>query len=225
MVRRQTTNRLPASRAERRYDLVITYCDGEGKSGQYYASKYAEENRISTQCILGPDDFSNRLQELEKQRGTVAGIVFVDDVVATGRSLHTNLTAFLLANPTIAERSIPVVVVVLLATIEGEQYLRDAMVAEMGPNIDLRVCEHIDQRMLPFGAGSKFWASDVEADRARSLVRKLGAYVYKSRPLGYGDTGLLLVFPQTVPNNSLPILHSSGKAPQTWKPLFPRPVN
>jgi hypothetical protein len=225
MVRMQTSGRTPTSRAERRFDLVITYVDGEGKSGQYYASKYAEENRISTQCVIGQTDFTSRLEELENQRGPVAGIVIVDDVVATGKSLSENIKTFLVANPSIIDRGIPVIAVVLFSTVEGEQQFRDEMTSKMGQNVDLRVCEHIDKRMLPFSAGSALWGSEVEAERASSLVRALGSQIYKNNPFGYGDLGLLLVFPHSVPNNSLPILHSAAKGPRSWEPLFQRPVN
>ena len=39
------------SRAQRRKDIWVTYIDGAGKSGNQYASIYAAENAISTQCI------------------------------------------------------------------------------------------------------------------------------------------------------------------------------
>jgi hypothetical protein len=224
-VRKATNPRIPASRAQRRYDLVVTYVDGEGKSGQYYANKYAEENLISAQwCVIGQADFARRTQELERERGPLTGIVIVDDVVATGESLRTNLGRFFAANRMISERGIPVVVVVLFATATGEQSLREAMLAEMGSNVDLRVCEHIEAGLQAFGENAA-WASENEAERAHSLVRSLGARVYKKRPLGYGDLGLLMVFPQTVPNNTLPILHSQAKGSERWDPLFPRPVN
>jgi hypothetical protein len=73
--------------------------------------------------------------------------------------------------------------------------------------------------------GEPLLASESESERAHSLVRTLGTRVYKKRPLGYGDMGLLLVFPQTVPNNTLPILHSQAKGSEQWDPLFERPVN
>jgi hypothetical protein len=224
MVRQVASAYTPKNRAERRYDLVVTYVDGEGKSGQYYASKYAEENLISTQCVIGQADFANRMAELEKQRGPVTGVVVVDDVVGTGHSLRENLRKFLAENPVIATRKIPVITIVLLATVPGEQSLRDA-IAEMCQHMDLRVCEHIDDTLFAFGKRSSLWSSDVEAERAASLLQNLGRRIYKASPLGFGGMGLLLVFPQTVPNNALPLLHSAAKGALPWIPLFPRPVN
>ncbi|NGO54305.1 hypothetical protein G6N73_24770 [Mesorhizobium camelthorni] len=39
---------------DRREDVVVTYVDGEGKSGQRYASDFAEENKIARTAILPP---------------------------------------------------------------------------------------------------------------------------------------------------------------------------
>lgn len=225
MVRQVAGAYTPKSRAERRYDLVVTYIDGEGKSGQFYASKYAEENLVSTRCVIGQADFANRMDELEKQHGRINGIVIVDDIIGTGNTLKKHLAEFLAKNPVVQERKIPVVVVVLLATSAGEDFLRKAIAGGIGANVDLRVCEHIDDSLTAFGETKPIWASEAEADRARGLVQTLGRRIYRSNPLGYGDMGLLVVFPNTVPNNTLPILHSSAKGSEAWEPLFLRPIN
>jgi hypothetical protein len=49
-------------RSVRRMDVAVTYVDGEGKSGQYYASRYAEENAIDSRAIFGPKNFGDALQ-------------------------------------------------------------------------------------------------------------------------------------------------------------------
>jgi hypothetical protein len=139
--------------------------------------------------------------------------------------LTTNLQNFVRANPIIIERKIPVVVVVLLATTAGEQRVREAILREFGQNIDLRVCEHIGEMLTAFYKSNKIWNTELEAERALNLLRELGSRIYRKNPLGYGDMGLLVVFPQTVPNNSLPILHSPARGSDAWYPLFPRPIN
>ena len=47
----------------RRLNVIVTYIDGEGKSGQEYASKYVDENGISNSLILPPTRFSENLQK------------------------------------------------------------------------------------------------------------------------------------------------------------------
>ena len=61
-----------------------------------------------------------------------------------------------------------------------------------------------------------------EFHAAKELCQRLGINVDKSRPLGYEEQGLLIVFSRNCPNNTLPILHSSGRGEERWKPLFER---
>ena len=62
-------------------------------------------------------------------------------------------------------------------------------------------------------------------EEAEALCRDIGSTIYKRSPFGFGGLGLLVVFPTTVPNNTLPMLHSASKeVDRAWKPLFPRPT-
>ena len=67
------------------------------------------------------------------------------------------------------------------------------------------------------------WDDEKTFERARALCLDLGSNCYKRYPLGYGGLGLLVVFSDTIPNNSLSILHAHSKAEKNkWKPLFER---
>ena len=79
-------------KTDRRTDVLVTYIDGEGKSGANYASAYAEENGISSECVLGPGDFRERYTRHIEKNGRVAAVVIIDDIVATGKSLAENLS-------------------------------------------------------------------------------------------------------------------------------------
>jgi hypothetical protein len=83
---------------EGRTDVVITYVDGEGKSGQFYASRFAEENQIPVRSIIAPTKFSPLLETYLARHNSVAAIVVVDDIVATGGSLSKKLTDFVRQN-------------------------------------------------------------------------------------------------------------------------------
>lgn len=53
--------------------VLITYVDGEGKSGQACAAQYAEENRIAVDCIISPGTFRSSFLEHERESGPIAG--------------------------------------------------------------------------------------------------------------------------------------------------------
>jgi len=214
------------SRSERRTDIVVTYIDGEGKSGQYYASRYAEENGIATRAMLSPAKFSEALVQYENKGETsVRAVVIIDDIICSGDSLSRNFERFFEENRNVLKRdTINVVIIALSALPAGEANVRRRLGVFDQKRIDLRVCEPLDRTHVAFGGDNVIFSDDEEFERAKSLCRDLGALIYRENPLGYGNQGLLVVFPQTVPNNSLPILHSNSKKPG-WVPLFPRLVN
>ena len=90
------------------------------------------------------------------------------------------------------------------------------------PKAELEVCELLEPNCFAFGQTVGFWSSEEEKQRARALILKLGAQVQRRRPLGYGDQGLLLTYSRNCPDNTLPILHSSGRGERKWRPIFPR---
>ena len=215
-------------RRDRRKDVLLTYVDGEGKSGASYASLYAEENAIAADCVAAPGDFRTRFAKHVKQSGQVAALIIMDDIAATGESLSKNVNRFLSEFNDLLQ-STKVRVVTLVATEAAQSTILRAIAKVEHIDIDFRSCEILPKEVFAFpeGRDARVWSSDKEEARAQALCRDLGSRIYKQSPLGYGGMGLLVVFPTTVPNNTLPILHSysrpgSGRA---WHPLFARVVN
>lgn len=214
-------------RADRRRDIIVTYLDGHGKSGHYYASRFAEENGISSECVMPADRLRTDAMALEQRReARISAVVICDDIAGTGETLAEASAEFIAESRSfLAERSAFVGIVVLTATVDGERNIRERIGKVQGVSVDLKVCELIDPSAFAFRDGHGFWKDEEEKAKAKALCRDLGAAVYKRSPLGYGDAGLLIVFPETTPNNSLPILFAQGTGERTWKPLFPRLSN
>jgi hypothetical protein len=61
-------------------------------------------------------------------------------------------------------------------------------------------------------------------DRAKALCIRLGTGLYKE-PLGFGSQALLIAFPDTCPNNNLPIIFASKSGQRPWDALLPRPAS
>ena len=136
--------------------------------------------------------------------------------------MQVNRECIRLRNPAIR-------VVVLAATVDGQIKLREKLKTYDGVDIDLIVCEPLTSRHFAF-ADVKGFESPDEIDEAKALCKTIGSQLVPKAPLGYWDQGLLIVFPNTCPNNSLPLLYASGNytrenASLSWRPLFPRPVN
>jgi hypothetical protein len=227
MVRSALPDYISRSLSDRRKDVVITYVDGQGKSGQNYSSAYAEENRLSINGIIPPDQFNDKFISYVRDNGAVNAVIIIDDIAATGKSLSGNVTAFIENNREILEAHKPVVLVVaLLATKDADRRIRAALAKIDYQNIDFRAGEILDEESSAFSGTKGVFASEDQKDRAKALARDLGARIYKQSPLGFGEQALLVVLPTTVPNNSLPILHSYSKSgSKKWIPIFPRIVN
>lgn len=228
LIRPQLPEYIQRKRSDRRQDVFITYVDGEGKSGQYYASRYAEENRISIGSIIPPSSFSEEVLSRLKENIRPAIIVIIDDLIGTGRSLSNNLDQFVRLNEAVLKSlDVPLVALALSSTSEGDRRVRDSMQHFDWLNFDLRFCDVLGPKEEAFPQNDRgFWDSNDEKERAKALCQDLGASIYRDNPLGYGSRGLLVVFPNNCPNNTLPILHSPSRldASQSWRPLFPRAV-
>lgn len=212
---------------ERRNDIVITYVDGEGKSGQKYASLYAEENLVATTAVLPPSSFQEAYRRHQERHGVPKVIVLIDDMVGTGRSLAANIRRFHDDNLALLSADGPqVLAFALLATLVGQQTLLDSLSKLEYTRIDFRAGEILDESASFFAGEKGVFATTEERDRAKAVAEDIGATIYRKAPLGYGDQALDVVFPTSVPNNSLPLLHSHGKGPApNWRPLFERLVN
>jgi hypothetical protein len=206
--------------------LAVVYIDGEGKSGQFYASRYAEENQVSTRCIFPSDGLEKRVKDYEAKEGrTVQGVVIIDDFAGTGQQLSENLSSFARGNKWLFDRNIGIVLVVLASTGEAFERIQDYIGEEFAGRVGFRVCEILDEKRAAFAVDSPLWENESERNKAKSVCLNIGVGIYRDNPLGYGGQGLLVVFPNTVPNNTLPLLHSAASGSRKWRPLFPRLVN
>lgn len=213
------------SNRDRRNDIVVTYVDGVAKSGATYASLYAEENLISADMVVSKEGFESKVQEL-KNANSLSAVVIVDDIAATGRTLEELITGFCADNEELL-KGVPVKVFSIVSTAVAQKRVTDRISEIESVDIEFRTSEVLGTDKYAFSSDMAGWDTRDEFEHAKALCESLGARIYRRNPLGFGGQGLLVVFPSTVPNNTLPILHSHSKvgSGKTWKPLFPRPTN
>jgi hypothetical protein len=186
---------------------------------------YAKANSISTECIIEPANIEKRLRDTGNGFVKPKAILIIDDVVGSGKTMSSGISALTEhCGALLANLSIPILAIVMVSTEEGEKKILSIARATKFCTVELYVCEYVSPKGYAFpGKDLGLWASQDERDRAKALCIRLGTGLYKD-PLGYGGQGLLLVMPDTCPNNSLPILYKSKEAPANWRALFPRPT-
>ncbi len=216
-------------RSDKRRDVVVTYVDGEGKSGQIYASYYAEQNLIAGECICPPGEFGARYAKLVNNGIQVRYIVIVDDLAATGKSLSDNVREFVQRNQAVLQSDgLSVLVCTVAATQKASDYIYNSFSEYGNINIGFRSAEFLVEKDYAFSPGNGIWSDEGECSVARTLCVDLGIGIYgRKNPLGFGNLGILAVFPNSVPNNTLPILHSASRAGAVvpWAPLFARVIH
>ena len=213
-------------RGDRRRDVLITYVDGEGKSGASYAALYAEENGIAADCVVGRADFRSHFEKHAAEGHPAAALIIMDDIAATGSSLSGNVCDFVGEFGDLLN-GVMVRAVTLVATEIAQGVILKRFQQVEGIDLDFRTCETVPKDAYAFPTDADVWKTEEDGARARALCINLGSRIYKQSPLGYGQLGLLIVFPTTVPNNSLPILHTYARpgSGEPWRPLFERVVN
>ncbi|EAP0001014.1 ATP-binding protein [Salmonella enterica] len=212
-------------KTDRRSDFILTFCDGVGKSGSQYARIYAKNNAIATSSILDPTALVKKLKNLDADSQLPKAIVLVDDVIGSGETLSSGINNLLeLIGEQLITLKIPMLVITIVGTEDGESVVNSTLKKHSEDN-ELYIAELLNHSNYAFiKENLNFWENEEEMHRAKSLCLGLGAKLYK-KPLGYNDQGLLLVLPETCPNNSLPILFQTKVGANAWNPLFPRPVS
>jgi hypothetical protein len=111
----------------------------------------------------------------------------------------------------------------LYATEGAESRIQAEIRKHPALNARLHVCHFLTEEDCAFpSSGFGFWSDEQTRDRAKALCSRLAAGLYKE-PLGVGAQGLLVAFPDTCPNNNLPIIFASRGGSAPWQPLLERP--
>lgn len=66
---------------------------------------------------------------------------------------------------------------------------------------------------------SSTWMAGLTESPRRAVAHAHGSRIVRKNALGFGDLQAAIVFPDTIPNNCLPILWGSSA---DWRPLFER---
>ena len=154
--------------------MLVTYADGPGKSGASYASLYAEENGIRADLVVAPESLEKKFEEKVQQGAAVNGIILIDDIAATGRTLCRVLKRFLSEHRKLMLKT-RVLVAVLVATQEAVERIDKTVEGFEEIDMEFRAGEIIPptERAFPKDAGG--WKSKERREEAEALCRDLGS--------------------------------------------------
>lgn len=202
----------------KRKDIIVSYLeDTPAKSGSEYAKLFADENNIFFKNILAPD----KLERYLENNKNITSVLFIDDFIGSGSSAIDNITRLYELYPKVFSNN---ELTFHYGVVSGFQEAKHRILTRMKRlkiNLLIHMCDILDESDRIFEDSSKLFTAPRERYAARTICYHHGANLEKHYPLGYSNGQALIVFPKTIPNNSLPVLWSENK---DWKSLFPRPL-
>jgi len=200
----------------KRDDILVSYLDQNPvKSGAEYAKIFVEANNIYKDNSTNPDKLQKKLVELSN----INALVFVDDFIGTGNSIIDNIEPILVNHK---ERIVEKNILVIIGVITGFQEAKHKVEVFAKKNnlpIKLFLLDPLDESNKCFNVNSLIYTVPIKREKAKDICNKIGLRLEKKHPLGFGNCQATVVFPNTCPNNTLPIL---WKETNNWKPLFRR---
>lgn len=204
----------------KRNNFLVSYVDGIGKSGAYYAKKFADENNINSRYVMEPSKVFSKLSQL---KNGIDSIIFVDDFIGTGNSINTNLTKFLNDNIDFLHNFPDLTIhIAIIVGYSDSKYRIESSLSNVFSNLYIHIEDILNDSDMTFSDQSRIFASYAEKERIRLIAQSYGSKLSRQFPLGYGHCQSLVVLPDTCPNNTLPIY---WKKTSKWIPLFRRNTN
>jgi hypothetical protein len=206
-------------------NCLITYGDSGTRSGSTVARAYRAENRIPKQYCDEPAALRDLLVARPFNQLV---LVCVDDLVGSGQ---TALEALRRVKSQLLD-DVPdweEYILVVYGTVVGfEDSL--ASVADQAQSLFkgypllMLAANRLPSNERAFDPDAGIFSNSDDRLRAMHLAREIGGSLERQHPLGRDDAQALIVFPDTVPNNTLPIFWKEGSKVknEVWHPLFPR---
>lgn len=216
-IRKANQNYVSKKASERKTSgIIVSYLDpNPAKSGSEYAKIFVEVNNIYKDNSTEPEKIGIKLSELND----INALVFVDDFLGTGQSVIENLDPILEKyDELLVEKEIIVVIGVITGYQEAKHRVEE-FAQKYGVKMFLKVMVPLDNKDKCFDDNSQIYQKSIQRNQAMNICRTVGLQLENKNPLGFGNCQATIVFPNTCPNNTLPILWKETK---DWNPLFKR---
>ena len=198
-----------------RRDILVSSLDSSAaKAGMTYCRLFASENQIWSESVNSIRLLERRLDE----QSEIQRLVIIDNFAGTGSTLVNGLKEHLDILKLANAKGIRVVIIVVV----GFGQTRDRVsrfIKDNNLDADIYFCDELGEEDKVFSEMSTLYTESQERDHAKQVAESKGVALERRHPLGYEDTQSVVVFFDSCPNNTLPILWSAKNG---WAPLFPR---
>lgn len=202
--------------------LLLSAFGNINKSGSSLLRMYQSENSILSENIKSTSELFLTL----KNKHEIRAICFIDDIIASGKTVIDNIKAVLNEEfiALLQERSIRIFIAAICGFEEGIQNIEKSLETYdkfnlIRENIEIKVFDLIRENEKAFHSEAGVFDSSNEISEAKSVMQKYGVKLVANNPLGKNNNQLLVAFSDNCPNNSLPIFWQETK---NWIPLFKR---
>jgi hypothetical protein len=215
-LRKSDTARIIQEGKLKREDIIVSYLDSNpAKSGAEYAKLFVEVNNIYKENSTDPSRIRTKVESINNLRA----IVFIDDMVGTGRSVIENIEQNILVyNDLFLEMNITIIIGLVTGFLESVDKIEKFLIKNE-LNAFVKIIDPLSESDKCFSENSRIFPQSIQRKQARDICYHQGLKLEPNNPLGFGDCQATIVFPHSCPNNSLPILWKETK---DWKPLFKR---
>ena len=199
-------------------NLCISCIDSEMKSGATTARELAKRLRPGKQGSPGEiiDWMRSRIDKDPL-------VLIIDDFAGTGSTISKGLKKFF------TEKGIEEIKDVFLNEGRILCYVLYSFPAAFErlrkeyPKVKFLSVNVFSEEVMALDPNAGIFESGGEINFAREMLLQIGRELDPQYPLGFGDTGALVCFHNTIPNNTLPIFWRNGIVnDKPWRPLFPR---
>jgi len=213
IVVRGLLHRIESRRKSR--DILVSYLDQIGKSGSQYAKLFAEENEIYYENVVERGKLSVALTSGK----SIKAVVFVDDFVGTGNAACDYFEKLAVDCGQVLRSGGIKAYFVVLCGFQTAMSKVEEKLQQLELPITIHVCDPLDDSAHCFSETSYVFTDVIARQKAKDIALTFGLRLQKSMPLGYGNCEAVVVFADSCPNDSLPILWDRSA---NWTPLFER---
>ena len=202
-----------------RRDILVSCMDETpAKSGLTYCRLFAQVNQIWKDSVKTFDRVKQTMKDKPAEIEDIQRLVLIDDFSGTGRTIVDGLKRELAVLKSLNQNGVRIIVIALAGFDSALGQVQN-FIEENGLDAKVYFCDPFGDEHRAFSETSRAFPTPPERERAREIAEDKGVQLDNKQPLGYGDTQSLVVFSDSCPNNTLPILWADKKG---WTPIFPR---